>query len=105
MGSNYHGSGLEETYMVFHGMVASYQADQNSIVGDAQFCPDGLTCCFIRMQKPAIKAIGNNHSFFRAIAQFLMLAGAGLAVVNDGGGARGETRAQANESSGEPSLT
>jgi hypothetical protein len=40
MGANYHTSRLEETYMAFPRMVASYQPDQKSIPGDAQFCPD-----------------------------------------------------------------
>src|SRR5947209_4060921 len=104
MGPNYQGSGLEETYMVLHGMVASYQTDQNSIVGDPQLYPDCIACCLIRTQELAIKAIGNNHAFFGAIAQTLMLAGAGLAVVNDCGGTTGKMRTHANESRGQPSF-
>src|SRR5436309_2175696 len=91
--------------MILHGMVASYQPDQNSVVGDSQVCPYPFACCLIRTQELAIKAIGNNYSFFGTIAQTLMLAGTGLAVVNDCGGTRGETRAQTNESRGQPPLT
>src|SRR5215469_16913321 len=74
---------FQKTSVVLHGVIARYQADEESIRIKPKFFPDTLTGSRIGLECLAIKTVGNNYPVLRTVAASFMLLNTDIAVIHN----------------------